>query len=143
MCSLMAVLLSVCQAYNPGLTGHVNAEFFVKYKQQITQFIMTALQTVTIPDIPFDQGYINNITWSLSRITADQVNITLNEADNAVSVIVNDVMAQAHSSDFHVKEGIISATGEVDIALYRVQFIAGVYMTTLPASDGLRLLNNF
>jgi hypothetical protein len=51
------------------------------------------LQTVVIPDISFDQGYINNNVWSLSRITADQVNITINEEDNAVGVIINDVMA--------------------------------------------------
>ena len=88
------------------------------------------LQTVKIPDIPFDQGYVNDNVWSLSRITADQVNITISEADNAVGVIINDVMAQFHSSSFHVKEGIISATGELDVALYRVQFIAGTYMTT-------------
>lgn len=101
------------------------------------------LQTVVIPDISFDQGYINNNVWSLSRITADQVNITINEEDNAVGVIINDVMAQFHSSNFHVKEGIISASGELDAAMYRVQFIAGTYMTTQPARDGLRLLNNF
>jgi len=52
-------------------------------------------------------------------------------------------MAQFHSNSFHVKEGIISATGELDVALYRVQFIVGTYMTTVPALDGLRLLQNF
>lgn len=130
MFGLMAVLFSVSQAYNPGITAHVNPEIFVTYKQQLTQFILKMLQTVVIPDIAFDQGYVNGNVWSLSRVTADQVNITINEADNAVGVIINDVMAQFHSNNFHVKEGIISATGELDVAMYRVQFIAGTYMTT-------------
>ena len=128
--ALTAVLFSVSQAYNPGMTAHVNPEIFVTYKQQLTQFILKLLQTVHIPDITFDQGYVNNNVWSLARITADQVNITINEEDNAVGLIINDVMGQFHSSDFHVKEGIISATGELDVAMYRVQFIAGTYMTT-------------
>jgi len=49
-----AVLCSVGQAYNPGITGSISADFAVKYKQQITQFILKMLQTVVIPDIPFD-----------------------------------------------------------------------------------------
>jgi len=69
--TLIAVLLSVTQAYNPGITGGLSADFAVKYKQQITQFILKMLQTVKIPDIPFDQGYVNDNVWSLSRITAD------------------------------------------------------------------------
>lgn len=108
---LFSVLFGLTQAYNPGLTATVSANTFVTHKQQLTQFILKMLQTVTIPDISFDQGYLKDNHWSLSRIVADQVNITLNEADNSVSVIVNDVMAQFHSNDFHVKEGIISATG--------------------------------
>ena len=69
--TLIAVLLSVTQAYNPGITGGLSADFAVKYKQQITQFILKMLQTVKIPDIHFDQGYVNDNVWSLSRITAD------------------------------------------------------------------------
>jgi hypothetical protein len=120
MLGLFAVLFSVSQAYNPGITGSISADFFITYKQQVTQFIMKMLQTVKIPDIPFDQGYVNDNVWSLSRITADQVNITISEEDNAVGLIINDVMAQFHSNSFHVKEGIISATGQLDVALYRV-----------------------
>ena len=63
---------------------------------------------------------MNDNVWSLSRITADQVNITISEEDNAIGVVINDVWAQFHSNSFHVKEGIISATGELDVALYKV-----------------------
>ena len=38
-----AVLCSVGQAYNPGITGSISADFAVKYKQQITQFILKML----------------------------------------------------------------------------------------------------
>lgn len=90
--ALLAVLFSVSQAYNPGITGSISADFAVRYKQQITQFILKMIQTVKIPDIPFDQGHVNNNVWSLAKITADQVNITISEEDNAVGLIINDVM---------------------------------------------------
>jgi len=125
--TLVAVILSVTtQAYNPGLTAHVSSKIVIKYKKQLTQFILKMLQTVVIPDIvlPDDHGVIGSNVWSLTKITADQVNITFSEEDNAVGVIINDVMAKFHSSNFQLKEGIIHATGELDAALYRVQFIA-------------------
>ena len=43
MLTLLAVLISASQAYNPGITGGISADFAVKYKQQITQFILKML----------------------------------------------------------------------------------------------------
>jgi len=52
--AFLSLLIAISNAYNPGLTLSLNADFFVRHKQPITQLLLKVLQTVVIPDIAFD-----------------------------------------------------------------------------------------
>jgi hypothetical protein len=73
MLKYLLVSLATCvYGYNPGVTASLNTIAVEHHKQFIANFILKALNTVDIPDIPIDSsgvtGGVNNNTYELSMV---------------------------------------------------------------------------
>lgn len=71
---LLVSLASCIHAYNPGVSASLNTIAIEHHKQFIANFILKALNTVHIPDIPIDTsgvtGSISNNTYELSMVNS-------------------------------------------------------------------------
>ena len=134
--------------FNPGIVASVNTDLIHKHRLKITNFILEKLNTVKIPDIPFGSteengisGYINNNTYELAYLHDENlITVDYHVADNALTFTILDVMAKFRSNDVHVQDGIIKTNGQLEADLYRVEFVVGIQLSDIMATDGINKL---
>jgi hypothetical protein len=105
----LTTVFSIANAYNPGATASLSAIALEHHKQFITNFILAKIETVKIPKIDFGYasdgscpgicGHILDANFTLSRVNKDQVTLHMLEEENAILIVIENLMAKFQSLD--------------------------------------------
>ena len=131
---IVVAISSICtitkaQIQNPGLTASIDRAVISQAKDVYFEQILNIIRDVKVPDIPFDQGYINGNTFVVTE-NSKNVNFTPNVSQNALIFSVTDLSGEFNCEHFKFKESVLVATGSVNVKMRNMSVVVGVKMDT-------------
>lgn len=126
----LTFLVAVGSAYNPGVVASGEISMVENHKVWIANFILKALNTVSVPDIPVEdpsvQAYINDNTYHLSNTTMGEVTVLVEPENNAIRFRIDDLMARFESKNFTIIVDGVVTQGTLYADIYKFQAYVGV-----------------
>jgi hypothetical protein len=110
---LVSTLATLATAFNPGMKLTLDFELFSEAKTAYTNLLLDAIRHVQIPDIHFDEGEVDQCSFSLEEVTPDQIVLETNEVENSMILRVSGINAHFHSGYFHVHKSIFGTHGSL------------------------------